>query len=138
MMFRSIAAVLAGIVIWFGLFMLLGICCGLVWPDYRLAAQQYFESQDFGLFTVSMMLANLTFFAITGTVSGWLVTLLGASRKPALILAGLGLVYGLFDHYYLEWNVLPTWYNLAVPWILAGSIYFGARLRPLSKAASTS
>lgn len=138
MIFRAIAAVLAGIVIWQGLFLLVGIGCGLVWPDYRLAAQQYFENGGFGLFTVPMMLTNLAFFAIVGTVSGRLVALLGASRKPALILAGLGLAYGLLDHYYLEWNVLPNGYNLAVPWILAGSIYFGARLSLPSKAASTS
>lgn len=138
MTFRSIAAVLAGIVIWQGLFLLAGIGCGLVWPDYQMAAQQFFDSGDFGLFTVPMMLTNLAFFAIVGTVSGRLVTFLGASRKSAFILAGLGLAYGLFDHYYLEWNVLPNGYNLVVPWILSGSIYLGARLSPSSKLASTS
>lgn len=128
MTLRIIAAVIAGVLVWSVLFMVVGIAIGLAWPDYRAAARLFFDDQDFGLFTVPMMLTNFVVFAIAGLATGWIVTRLGASRKAGSILAGLCLLYGLVEHYYLLWDVIPAWYNLVVPWIMAGSIYAGSRL----------
>lgn len=138
MNFRAIAAVIAGGVLWYVLFMALGVAIGLVWPDYQQAAAEFFEREDFGLFSFPMMLMNLLLFAIAGKLTGWFVAALGASRKPALVLAGLFFALALFDHYYLVWNVLPSWYNLLVPWIVGGSIYLGSRLKLPFKPSRTS
>lgn len=127
MILRAISSVVVGIVIWSALFWIVGIGFGLAWPDYRAAARLFFDSQDFGLFTVPMMLTNFVLFAIAGLAAGWVAAKVGRSRKVGLVLAGLGFAYGLVEHYYILWNVLPAWYNLIVPWIMAGSIYIGSR-----------
>jgi len=127
---RAIAAVIGGIIAWWILFMAIGIAFGLIWPDYRAAARAFFNNQDFSQFTTAMKLANFVVFAIAGVIDGWLVAQLGRSRIAGIVVAGLYLAYALFDHYYLLWNVIPAWYNLVVPWIIAGSIFAGAHLAP--------
>lgn len=135
MAFRAIAAVIGGAILGAALFMAVGIPIGLAWPDYRAAAQLFFASQDFSLFTTSMMLTNFVVFAIAGLTTGWLVAKVGRSRMAGQALAGLLLLYALFDHYYWLWHVIPTWYNLVAPWIIAGSIFIGSRLPGAQKPA---
>jgi hypothetical protein len=135
MTLRAVGVFVGGIVIWSALFWIVGIAFGLAWPDYSAAAQLFFANQDFSLFTVPMMLTNFVLFTISGLASGWIVVTFGRNRKAGLALAALGLAYGLFEHYYLLWNVLPDWYNLVVPWIMGGSIYLGTRLASLKQAA---
>jgi len=132
---RAILAVIGGIIVWSALFMVVGIAFGLAWPGYRAAARLFFESQDFGLFTMPMMLTNFVLFVLVGLASGWLVAQFGRSRTASLAFTGMLLAYGLIDHYYLLWGVLPDWYNLVVPWIIAGSIYVGAGLTPRPSSA---
>lgn len=126
MTLRAVAAVVGGIVVWSALFMIVGIAFGLAWPDYRAAARLFLENQDFSLFTIPMMLTNFVLFSIIGLAAGWLAAAIGRSRLAGLVLAVLLFAYGLFEHYYLLWNDLPTWYNLVVPWIIAGSICIGS------------
>jgi hypothetical protein len=135
MTLRSVGAFVGGIVIWSALFWMVGIAFGFAWPDYSTAARLFFASQDFSLFTVPMMLTNFVLFAIAGLASGWIVTKVARGRNAGLALAALGLGYGLVEHYYLLWNVLPDWYNLVVPWIMGGSIYVGTWLTSAKQAA---
>ena len=132
---RAIVAVIGGVLAWTLLFMVVGIAFGLVWQDYRLAARAFFDSQNFGLFTTAMMLTNFVVFAIAGLVDGWLVAWFARSRTPGYVVAGLYLAYALVEHYYLMWNIIPNWYNMVVPWIIAGSILAGVRLAAVRAAA---
>ena len=128
MTFRVVAGVVVGIVAWWLLFLGVGIAFGLLWGDYRLAARAFFSDQDGGHFTTAMLLLNWLVFIIAGAADGWLVSLISRKRIAGLVVAALYLLYTLFDHYYLLWHNLPTWYNLIVPWVIAGSILIGSRL----------
>ncbi|HEY7446448.1 MAG TPA: hypothetical protein VH701_28755, partial [Vicinamibacterales bacterium] len=59
---------------------------------------------------------------------GWFASFFGKSRVPALVLASLFLIYMVVNHYFLEWDQLPPWYNLIVPAIVSGSILLGSWL----------
>ena len=54
---------------------------------------------------------------------------IGRSRMPMLVLAGLFLVMMMVNHYVLEWDALPAWYNVVVPFVIAAAILLGGRLR---------
>lgn len=127
MNFRATGAVILGIAAWPVLFTVVGVGFGLLWSDYRLAARTFFASQNFSQFTLGMMLLNFVLFTVIGAVSGWLVARVGASRTAGLVFAGICFAYGALNHFYLLWGNLPDWYNLAVPWIMAGSIVIGVR-----------
>ena len=129
MNFRVVSGVVVGVVAWWLLFIGVGIAFGLAWEDYRLAARAFFADQDGSHFSTAMLLLNWLVFIISGLVDGWLVTLISRKRVAGLIVAGLYLLYTLFDHYYLLWHNLPTWYNLIVPWVISGSILLGSRLQ---------
>jgi hypothetical protein len=135
MTLRAVAAVIGGIVLWPALFLAVGIGFGLAWPAYRVAARLFLDSQNFSLFTIGMMLTNFVAFAVAGLATGSLVAWIGRSRTAALVLGLLCLGYGLVDHYYLLWDILPTWYNLVVPWIMAGSIVMGSRFMAVRRFA---
>ena len=100
MNFRAIAGGVVGIVVWPLLFIVVGIAFGLVWDDYRAAARVFFANGDFSRFTVAMMLTNFAVFCIAGLIDGWLVRAIGRNRIAVLVVAGLYLLYALFDHYY--------------------------------------
>ena len=125
MNFRAIAAVILGVVTWWLFFMGVGIAVGLVWGDYRAAARVFFASGDFSQFTLAMMITNFVVFIVAGLIDGWLVQAIGRSRIAVMVVAGLYLLYALVEHYYLVWGQLPDWYNVIVPWIIAGSIFLG-------------
>jgi hypothetical protein len=126
---RAIAAVVVGIVAWFVLFMVVGIAFGFLWGDYRAAASVFFANGDFSHFTIAMMITNFVVFIVAGAVDGRLVWIIGKNRVAVMVVAGLFLLYALFEHYYLLWGQLPDWYNVIMPWIIAGSIFLGGRLQ---------
>ena len=125
---RKIAAVVGGLIAWSLLFWAVGIGFGLLWPAYRLAAREFFASGDFSLFTVPMMLTNCALFALCGLAAGWLVVRLARSSRAGLAFVAILFAYGALNHFWQLWGVLPDWYNLVVPFVMAGSGWLGARL----------
>ncbi len=128
MAWRSIVGAIAGLVLWWVLFFVIGVGTGLLWPEYREAARVMFQERAFHLFTLPMLLANLLLFAVAGMVAGRVATLVARSRTSALVLAALLLLYAVVEHYILLWDQLPPWYNLIVPLVIAGSAWLGSRI----------
>ena len=87
-----------------------------------------FEDGDLSLFVTPMLLANLFLFFVAGKVVGVVSTLVGKSQIPAFVLATLFLIYAAINHFVLEWDQLPPWYNLIVPFVISGSIWLGSRI----------
>ena len=125
---RAIAGIIVGLVFWWVLFIGVGIAFGLMWPDYRAAARVMFNGGGFGEFTTVMLLLNFVVFIIAGLVDGWLVSTISRNRIAGLVVAGLFLLYTLFEHYYMIWGLVADWYNVIVPWIIAGALLLGSRL----------
>lgn len=138
---RTIAAIVVGCAGWWFLFLAVGIGFGLLWPEYREAARFMFSEGDLSHFRTPMLFLNLVVFAIAGLAVGWVVTLIGRSRIPALVVALLYLLYMAVNHYILVWDELPAWYNLVVPLFISGAIVLGGRLvsvpTPTSKESRT-
>ena len=127
MTWRTIVGAIAGLVLWWVLFFVIGVGIGLLWPEYRAAARVMFQERSFLLFTLPMLFANLALFAVAGLIVGRLSTLIARSRMSALIVAVLLLIYAVIEHYILLWDKLPGWYNLIVPLVIAGSVWLGGR-----------
>jgi len=125
---RAALAVIVGIVVWWLLFFAVGIGVGAAWPDYRIAARFMFQEDDLSHFTTPMLFANWLVFLGAGVGSGWLTAFVGRSRLSTLVLTGLFLAYMILNHYVLVWDELPGWYNLIVPFVIAGTILLGGRV----------
>ena len=124
---RIVTGFVAGCVIWWFLFLAAGIGFGLLWPAYREAAHVLFSAGDSSYFTTPIYFLNFLVFSIAGIVVGWLVSLFSKNRMTALVVALLYLFFMSFNHYYLEWDNFPAWYNVIVPFIISGSIALGSR-----------
>jgi hypothetical protein len=131
MNWRSIVAGIVGLALWVFLFYALGIGVGLVWTGYREAARVMFQERSFLLFTVPMLFANLLVFFLSGYTAGQVSTVIARHRGAALVLSVLLLIYAVTEHYWLLWDSLPSWYNLIVPIVIAGSVWLGGRLATL-------
>lgn len=88
-----------------------------------------YQEGDSSLFATPMLFANLFLFVAAGAVAGCVTTLVGRSRAPAQTVAAPLFVYAVINHYVLEWDQLTPWYNVIVPFVVAGSIWLGGRLR---------
>ena len=128
MTLRRIAGVLAGCVLWIFFFYAVGIAFGLLWPAYAEAARFMMQESDLSHFTTPMLFLNWLVFVIDGLLTGIGATLVGRERLPSLIVGGLLLVYGMINHYFLVWTELPAWYNVIVPFVIAGPVVAGGRL----------
>jgi hypothetical protein len=134
MAWRPIASVVIGLALWWFLFFAIGIGFGSLWPQYQEAARLMFQEGDLSGFITPMLFLNLLLFVVAGLVVGGFASFIGRTRVPALILASLFLIYMVINHYILEWDQLPPWYNLIVPLIVSGSIILGSRLIRSSSA----
>lgn len=136
---RRVAGVVAGILAWPLGFFVIGIAFGLLWPAYREAVHALFTEQDFSHFTPPMVFANFGVFLGAGLLSGWLPAWIARNRMPSLVVTGLYLAVFMVDHYVFAWNVLPHWYNVIVPFVIAAPIFVGGRLArvPEPRAAAS-
>jgi len=137
MVWRRITGGLLGLTLYWVAFYAIGIGTGLLWPAYRNAARGVFQERAFHLFTVPMLITNLIVFGISGLVAGWLSTRIARSRTPGLVIAALLFIYAVVEHYILLWDQLPPWYNLIVPLVMAGSVWFGSRIASIHAAQQT-
>jgi hypothetical protein len=139
--FRIIAGIVTAVLVWWFLFMAIGIGIGLLWPDYQAAARAMFESDDLSFFTTPMLLTNWIIFIGAGLGAGWLVTVISANQIAPRALAVGFLVTMMINHYIIVWDEMPYWYNMIVPFVIAISILLGnllvsARFRPADPETS--
>jgi hypothetical protein len=125
---RTVGAVIAGALAWPVGFFALGMAFGLLWPAYREAVRVLFAQQDFSHFTPPMVFANFGVFIGCGLISGWLAASIARNRAASLGVTLLYLAVFMVDHYIFAWNILPAWYNVIVPFIIAAPIFVGGRL----------
>ena len=128
MPYRPVVGVLLGVAIWWFLFMAVGIGIGAVNPEYRAAAAAMFQADDMSLFTTPLLLLNWIVFCVAGLVAGFVAALVSKNRLATLLLAGGFLIMMLINHYIIAWDDFPIWYNLVVPFIIAGLLYLGAAI----------
>ena len=127
MKLRQVAGFLTGVIIWWFLFIAIGIGFGMLWPGYREAARLLFSAADSSRFTTTMFLLNYLVFIVTGIATGWFAASIGKGRIPALVVALFYLILMAINHFYLEWNTFPSWYNVIVPFVISGSIAIGSQ-----------
>jgi hypothetical protein len=122
---RSIAGVFLGLALWWFLFFAIGIGIGFLSSDYREAARLMFQENDMSGYGTPQLFLNYVLFVIAGVVVGGVATLIDKGRAAALALTALFLLYMVINHYVMNWDQFPAWYNLIVPVVVAGSIYSG-------------
>ena len=137
MTWRAIIGVVLGLALWAFLFMTIGIGIGQVSPEYREAARLMFQEDDMSGFGTAQLLLNFLLFSVTGLVVGWVATVVGRNRVPALALGVLFLVLMVINHYVVEWDRFPAWYNIVVPFVISVSILAGGRFRRPQAGLST-
>jgi hypothetical protein len=124
---RTVAGIVAGLVIWIVGFYAIGMIFGLIWPAYAEAARFMFREDDLSHFTTPMLFLNWVLFVGTGSLTGWLASWIAKNRVAPLVVAGLWFVYAVVNHYWLVWNELPDWYNVIVPFVIGLPIFAWSR-----------
>ena len=137
MAWRSLAGVVLGLALWVFLFFAIGIGIGQLSPEYREAARLMFQEDDMSGFHTPQLLSNFLLFVITGLAAGWVATVVGKNPAPGLVLSVLFLVLMTINHYILEWDRFPAWYNLVVPLVIALPILAGSRIRQMRSSLAT-
>ena len=125
MIWRTLAGVFLGFALWWFLFFAIGIGIGFVSPEYREAARLMFQQNDMSGYGTPQLLSNYLLFLIAGVIVGGTATLIDKGRAAALALTALFFLYMVINHYVVNWDQFPAWYNLIVPIVVAGSIYLG-------------
>jgi hypothetical protein len=129
---RSIAACVAGLVVWI---LVVSILNRLL----RLFLAGYAAAEPGMNFTLGMLVSRLAIAAVTSIVAGAVVSRVapGASRLPWLV--GAILLAILIPEHVLLWPKFPVWYHLTFLITLAPLIALGAHLArglPAARAAA--
>ncbi|HUJ02414.1 MAG TPA: hypothetical protein VLW75_02165 [Rhizomicrobium sp.] len=125
-MWRMIAGIVAGLVVWTLVVTVLNLGLRHGWPAYAAVEKSM-------AFTLPMMIARLSESAVSSIVSGWAAAALGKSRTSALI-AGLIALALFFPVHYRLWHKFPVWYHLTFLVSLPVLSVAGGRLARISSA----
>lgn len=126
-MWRTIAGILAGFVVW------VVVVTVLNW-GLRLWLPGYVHAEPLMVFTLGMKVARLTIGALSSLAAGAIVHLIAPANRLAPWILGLVMV-ALFvpDHIHL-WSKFPIWYHLTFLITLAPLVALGALFVPDAKA----
>jgi hypothetical protein len=118
-MWRTIAGILAGFVVWVVVVTILN------W-GLRLWLPGYVQAEPVMLFTLAMKVARLSIGALSSLAAGAVVRLMAPASRLAPWLLGL-VMLALFvpDHIHL-WSRFPIWYHLTFLITLAPLVALGA------------
>src|SRR5579871_4562103 len=120
-MWRTIGAVVAGLVTWAVVVTILNF--GL-----RLWLPGYVQVEHILAFTLPMKIARLSIAAVTSIVAGVVTRAIApASRWAPWIVGLITLAMFLPSHVYL-WNKFPIWYHLTFLLTLVPLVLLGAQL----------
>ena len=120
--FRTIGAVVTGLITWIVIATVLNLVMRAAWPHYH-------EAETVFNFTLAMKFARLVLGAISSLGAGFVAAWIDKGRMRAATLTGIVLL-GLFipDHY-LIWDKFPIWYHLTFLVSLLPLILLGAALK---------
>ena len=128
-MWRTVAAIVAGLVAWAVVVTILNF--GL-----RAAIPGYHEAEATLQFTMAMKIGRLTEAALASLAAGAVVALIAPAKKWAPWLVGL-IVLAMFLPVHVKlWHVFPVWYHLSFLVPLVPLVALGAALAKGSAAAS--
>jgi hypothetical protein len=120
-MWRTIGAIIAGLVGWAVIVTVINWGLRLGIPGYRLAEHTL-------VFTLQMKIARLTMAAVTSVATGVLVRVIAPGSRLAPWIVGL-VVLGLFVPAHVElWHRFPIWYHLSFLVPLVPLVALGAWL----------
>jgi len=120
-MWRTIGAIVAGIVAWVVVVTVLNI--GL-----RLWLPGYVQVEHTLVFTLPMKIARLTIAAITSLCAGAVTRAVARSSRLAPWIVGLALLLPfLWEHIHI-WSKFPVWYHLTFLLPLVPLVVLGAEL----------
>jgi hypothetical protein len=121
-MWRTILAVVGGLVAWTLVATLLNI-------GVRHALPGYSEAEPALAFTLSMKIARLSLAIIASVAAGAVARSIAPASKAAPWIAGF-ILLALFLPVHIQiWSLLPVWYHLFFLVTLAPSVALGAMLR---------
>ena len=126
-MWRTIGAIIAGLVGWAVIVTVINWGLRLGIPGYRLAEHTL-------VFTLEMKIARLAMAAITSVATGALVRVIAPGSRLAPWIVGL-IVLALFVPAHVQlWHRFPIWYHLSFLVPLAPLVALGAWLVPRAPA----
>jgi hypothetical protein len=126
-MWRTILAIVAGLVVWVLIVVVLNWSLRLWLPGYH-------EAEPLRQYTLTMKIARLTMATIASLGTGAVVRLTAPQSHWAPWVAGLiGLVLVIPDHIHV-WAEYPVWYHAYFLLTLVPLVWIGSRLVPQRKA----
>lgn len=120
-MWRTIAAIIAGLVAW------ILVVTVLNW-SLRLWLPGYVQAEPTMEFTLGMQLARLTIGALTSLIVGALVHAISSASRWAPWIVGLVLLALFVPEHVHVWHSFPIWYHLTFLVTLAPLVATGAWL----------
>ena len=103
--FRTIGAVVAGLITWIFVATVLNLALRAWWPHYH-------EVESAFNFTFAMKLARLVLGAISSIGAGFVAAWMGKARKRTAMLTGIVLLGLFIPGHYRIWDKFPIWYHL--------------------------
>lgn len=128
-MWRTIGAIIAGLVAWTVIVTILN------W-GLRLWLPGYVEAEPTMVFTLGMKIARLVMAAVTSIAAGLLVRMIAPKSNWAPWIVGLILLAVFMPDHVRLWHRFPVWYHLTFLITLAPLVALGAWLWPWPKAGS--
>lgn len=119
--FKTIGAVIVGLITWIFVATLLNLALRASWPHYH-------EAEIAFNFTFAMKLARLVLGAISTLGAGFVAAWIDKARTRAATLTGIVLLCLFIPGHYRIWDKFPVWYHLTFLMSLLPLTLLGAAL----------
>jgi hypothetical protein len=118
--FKTVGAVVAGLITWIFVATLLNLALRASWPHYH-------EAEIAFNFTFAMKLARLFLGAVSSLGAGFVAKWIDKGRTRAATLTGIVLLCLFIPGHYRIWDKFPVWYHLTflmslLPLTLLGAV----------------
>lgn len=120
--FRTIGAVVTGLITWILVATVLNLAIRAAWPHYH-------EAETAFNFTLAMKFARLVLGAISSLGAGFVATSIDNGRMRAATLTGIVLLGLFIPEHYVIWHKFPIWYHLTFLVSLLPLVLLGAALK---------
>lgn len=119
-MWKSIGAVIAGLVGWMLIVTIAGVVLRVSWPAYAQVASAM-------TFNLPMMITRLSIGAVTTVAAGLVTAAIARSSLMGLVLGVVLLILFIPQHVSL-WDKFPVWYHLTFLSSLVPLTYAGGKI----------
>jgi hypothetical protein len=120
-MLRTVAGIVAGLIVWFVVATIVNLAFRALWPGYA-------EVEGAMRFTLAMMFARLLLGALSSLCAGFSVAWITKGNGKAAKILGVLLTAMFVPVHYGLWDKFPLWYHLAFLVSLFPLTLLGARL----------